>query len=72
VPGFGSPAPVVDTSGGDAWWNSEWVPDNDVVPRFGEGEVPGFGNGGGGFGGRSGSVSGFMASGGGRPNDTSM
>ena len=29
--------------------------DNDVVPGFGEGEVPGFGNDGGRFGGRSGS-----------------
>ena len=52
VPSFGSPALVAGASGGDAWWNSvdtarttEWVPDNDVVPGFGEGEVPGFGNG---------------------------
>jgi hypothetical protein len=31
--------------------------DNDVVPGFGEGDVPGFGNGSGRFGGRSGSGS---------------
>ena len=52
VPSFGGPALVAGTSGGDAWWDSvdtarttEWVPDNDVVAGFGEGEVPGFGNG---------------------------
>ena len=44
--------------------------DNDVVPGFGEGEVPGFGNGSGGFGGGSRSGSGFMANGGGRLNGT--
>ena len=46
--------------------------DNDIVPGFGEGEVPGFGNGGGRFGGRRGSGSGLIANGEGRPIGTSI
>jgi hypothetical protein len=74
VPASGSPAPVAGASGGDAWWNSVNMAgsahggvgsstDDDVVPGFSESDVPGFGNGGGGFGGRSGSGSGFMVNG---------
>ena len=43
--------------------------DNDLVPGFGEGEVPGFSNGSGGFGGKR---KWELANGGGHPNGTSM
>ena len=80
VPGFGSPALVAGTSGGDAWWNSvdtarsaEWVPVRttisclDLMKAKYSGSVMAAASSE-----AKGSGSELMANGGGRPNGTSM